>query len=249
MIFKVLPGRASFGEAIGIILVEGESYASEGVFIAIPGSVGNASTFSFPVRFQRAKGLTAEGLVSKDLMMLDSVIEAGAQLVKEGVRAVTGDCGFMALFQREVANRLGVPVFLSSLLQVPFISRMLGDGQKVGIITANSQALDAPLLEMVGIDSSIPICIKGLEEKVFFNTASEGVGPLDTEEVGKEVVYSAKELVQEEPGVGAILLECSLLPPYGAAVQEAVDLPVFDFITMINYVYSAVVKTRFHGFI
>ncbi len=249
MIFKIIPGRASFGEAIGIILVEGESYESEGVFIAIPGSVGNASTFSFPVRFQRAKGLTAKGLTSKDLMMLDSVIEAGSQLVKEGVRAVTGDCGFMALFQKEVANRLRVPVFLSSLLQVPFISRMLGDGEKVGIITANSQALDAPLLEMVGVDSSIPICIKGLERKVFFNTASEGVGPLDTDKIEQEVVSSAKELVQEEAGVGAILLECSLLPPYGAAVQEAVGLPVFDFITMINYVYSAVVKTRFRGFI
>ena len=227
MIFKTIPGRASFGEAIGIILVEGESSESEGVFIAIPGSVGNASTFSFPVRFQRAKGLTAKGLSSKDLTMLDSVIEAGAQLVKEGVRAVTGNCGFMALFQKEVANRLRVPVFLSSLLQV----------------------LDAPLLEMVGVDSSIPICIKGLEKNVFSNTASEGVGPLDTDEVEQEVVSSAKELVQEEAGVGAILLECSLFPPYGAAVQEAVGLPVFDFITMINYVYSAVVKTRFHGFI
>jgi hypothetical protein len=58
----------------------------------------------------------------------------------------------------------------------------------------------------------------------------------------------AKQIVDEDPAVKAILLECSLLPPYGAAVQEALDMPVFDYVTMINYVYSAVVKKRFEGF-
>lgn len=77
-------------------------------------------------------------MFTKDLMMLDSVLEAGKELVKEGVKAVTGDCGFMAIFQKELANQLEVPVFLSSLLQLSFISRMLGDGEKVGVITSNS---------------------------------------------------------------------------------------------------------------
>jgi len=167
----------------------------------------------------------------------------------EGVRAVTSDCGYMALYQKEVANQLGVPVFLSSLLQVPFISSMLGDGKKVGIICAHSEKLDASLLEKVGVDSSIPVCIRGLEGKEhFFKTAFEEVGVLDSDKIEREVVSLAEEMIQEEPKVGAILLECSLLPPYGAAVQEAVNLPVFDYVTMINYVYSSVVKKRFHGF-
>ena len=42
--------------------------------------------------------------------------------------------------------------------------------------------------------------------------------------------------------IQALLMECSLLPPYGAAIQAAVNLPVFDYITMINFVFSAVVK-------
>ena len=242
MIYKARKGQVSYGEAIGIILMDS--------FVPyIPGDVGNASTYSFPVRFQVAKGLTAERIFAKDPTLLNLLIEAGKELVKEGVKAVTADCGFLAFFQKELANQLEVPVFLSSLLQVPFISRMLGEDEKVGIICANSQVLDASLLEKVGIDSSIPIHIKGLENKENFAEAIlKEDGILDPDKIEKEVVSSAKEMIQEEPKVRAILLECSDLPPYGAAVQEAVNLPVFDFITMINYVYSSVVKKRFQGF-
>lgn len=234
--------HASYGEIIGILTLES-------VVPHILGDTSNASTYSFPVRFQTVKGLSLERVFAKDITMLDSVIEAGKELVKRGVKAVTANCGFMAFFQKELANRLEVPVFLSSLLQVPFISRMLADDEKIGIITANSRILDASLLEKVGIDSSIPLYIKGLENKENFSKAVlEECGILNSDKIEREVVSTAKEMIQEEPKIKAILFECSNLPPYGAAVQEAVGLPVFDFITMINYVYSAVVKKRFYGF-
>ena len=242
MIYKVKQGQVSYGEAIGIILIE--NFAP-----FIPGDVANASTYSFPVRLQRVKGLSVKRMFAKDVTALELVLEAGRQLVKEGVRAVTADCGFMALFQKELANQLEVPVFLSSLLQVPFISRMLGDSEKVGIITASSQALDASLLEKVGVDSSVLVHIKGMESQENFARAIlDEVGVLDSGKIEREVVSLASEMIQEDPKVKAILLECSCLPPYGAAIQEAINLPVFDFVTMINYVYSAVVKKRFHGF-
>lgn len=242
MIYRANKRQVSYGEAIGIVLIE--NFAP-----FIPGDVANATTYSFPVRFQRVNNLSVERMFAKDGTAFDSVLEAAQELVKEGVRAVTADCGFMVLFQKEIADHLEVPVFLSSLLQVPFVSRMLGDGEKVGIITANSQSLDDSLLQKAGIDSSTPVQIKGLEGKEKFAKAIiEETGVLDYEGIEEEVVSVAKAMIQEAPEVGAILLECSCLPPYGAAVQNATNLPVFDFITMINYVYSAVVKQRFHGF-
>lgn len=240
MIYKVKPGQVPHGEVIGIILIDS--------FVPyIPGDVANAATYSFPVRFQKIKGLTAKRIFEKDQALLDPLIKAGKELIKEGVKAITSCCGYLAFFQKELASRLEVPVFLSSLLQVPFIYRMLGEGEKIGIICANSQAFDASLLEKVGIDSCIPLHIRGLENKPHFaETWLEEVGVRDSDKIKEEVVSLAKEMVQEEPKIRAILLECSCLPPYGAAVQEAVNLPVFDFITMINYVYSSVVKQRFH---
>jgi len=244
MLYKAKKGQASYGEAIGILLLD-TSFAPY-----IPGDVANATTYSFPVRFKKVNGLTVKRMFNKDVRFLNRVIEAGRELVEEGVKAITGDCGFMALFQREVAKQLEVPVFLSSLLQLPFLKRIIGEGQKVGIITANSKILDDALLREVGIKDMNSVYVKGAEDKEYFRKAIiEEVGWLDSEKVEKEVVSTVKEMVKEEPRIKVILLECSCLPPYGVAVQEAVNLPVFDFVTMINYVYSAVVKKKYEGFI
>lgn len=242
MVYRARKGQVSYGEAIGILMLE--SYAP-----FIPGDVGNASTYGFPVRYRTVKNFTVERLFNKDMSLLDSVIEAGEELVKDGVKAITGDCGYMALFQQELANCLEVPVFMSSLLQVPFISRMLRADEKVGIICASSNVLDPSLLEAVGIDPKISIHIRGLEDQPYFYQAAVAeVGILNSIEIEKEVISAAKQMVEKDPRVKAILLECSMLPPYGEAVQKAVNLPVFDYITMINYVYSAVVKKKYSGF-
>lgn len=242
MIYKAKKGQASYGESIGILLLD--------TFTPyIPGDVANATTYSFPVRFKKVKNLTVERIFNKDIRFLDNMINAGRELVEEGVKAITGDCGFMALFQKEMVKQLKVPVFLSSLLQLSFITKIISDEQKVGIITANSSILDASLLKEIGIKSTVSLCIKGMEDKENFKKSIiEEIGWLDSEKIEKEVVHIAKEMIREEPKIKVILLECSLLPPYGAAVQEAVNLPVFDYITMINYEYSAIVKKKIKGF-
>ena len=242
MIYKRKGKYATYGEAIAIL-------SPEGTVPLIPGDVGNASTYSFPVRLKRVKGLTVQDLFAHDEAKLNLLLEAVRETVDEGVRAITGGCGFMALFQREIASAVDVPVFLSSLLQIPFISRMISVGKKVGILTANSESLDAALLEKVGVDDSIPIYIKGMESKEnWYKSIIAVEGTLNPDKMEEELVSAAKEMVEEDPAIRAILLECTDMPPYGAAVQEAVNLPVFDFVTMINYVYLAVVKQRFQGF-
>lgn len=244
MIYKAKKGQASYGEAIGIILLDTFSPY-------IPGDVANATTFKFPVRFQKINNLTAKRMFSKDKSALDQIIKAGEDLIEQGVKAITSNCGFMALFQREVSNKLEVPVFLTSLLQITFILKIIGFGNKVGIITSNSKVLDSNLLREIGVDDMSYINIKGMEDKEYFRkTVFDEIGWLDFEKVEKEVVDVAIDMVNEDPKVRAILLECSCyLPPAANAVQKAVNLPVFDFITMIDYVYSAVVKKKYEGFL
>ena len=244
MIYKANKRQVSYGEAIGILLME--SYMP-----FPPGDVGNATTFPFPVRYQVVRGASVEALIVRaDPSLLEPFVNAGMELAKEGVRAITGDCGYMVVFQKELARRLPVPVFMSSLLQVPFISRMLKPEQEVGVIVANSRALTDKHLKAAGIDESIHVRVAGMEDQPYFRRAilDEG-GELDFDRVEKEVVNKSRKLVAKYRKIGAILLECSDLPPYAAAVQEAVRLPVFDFVTMINYVFSAVVRQRFQGFL
>ncbi len=240
-IYKARSGQASYGEAIGILLLD--------CFTPfIPGDVANATTYDFPVRFQKVEGLTTKRVLGKDQTAFEPLLAAAEVLARQGVRAVTGDCGFLALHQRRLASRLEMPVFLSSLLQIPFISSIIGPDQKVGVITADSRSLDEPLLEAVGVKPCERLVIRGMEDQPEFSKAViEEVGVLDSEEVEREAVFVARKMIEEEPKVGALLLECSCLPPYGRAIQKAVGLPVFDYVNMINYVHSALVKERFEG--
>lgn len=242
MIYQAKPGQVSYGEAIGILLLD-----SCAPFI--PGDVANASTYSFPVRFKRVTGLTVERIFNHDMSVLPSVLDAAEILRQEGVRAITGDCGFMAIYQEQLAEHLRLPVFMSSLLQIPFMRMLTSSQSKIGIITANSRSLDHTVLRLCGADLSERLAVYGLEECQHFAAAFiEEKGLLDTDKVEAEVVNAVNALVAAEPSVRMLLLECSVLPPYGNAVQRATNLPVFDFVTMINYVYSAVVKQNFKGF-
>lgn len=242
MIYKARPGQVSYGEAIGILLLD-----SCAPFI--PGDVANATTYNFPVRFQRVPGLTVERIFNHDMSLLDDITRAATELQNNGVQAITGDCGFMAIYQETLVEQLNVPVFMSSLLQIPFMSRLIAQKDKIGIITANAGALNSEVLSACGADLPGKIEISGLESSQNFSAAIiEEKGELDEGKVEAEVVTAALNLIRADPDVKMLLLECSVLPPYGAAVQEATGLPVFDFVTMINFVYSALIKQRFYGY-
>jgi hypothetical protein len=243
MIYRTRKGRFSSGEAIGILLLETS-------VPFIPGDVANASTYSFPVRFARVPGFTVARAIGKDPGIYAALETAAQAMVDQGVRAVTGDCGFMALHQGPLAEALEVPVFLSSLLQIPFMLSIVGAGGKVGVITADGRSLDDALLSAVGVDAPGRLVIEGLEARPNFNQfALEETGTLDEQAVAAEVVAAGRSLMDRDPLVKALLLECSLLPPYAAALQAAVGLPVFDYVTMIHHVFSAVLRQPYEGFV
>ncbi|GAB6280399.1 MAG: aspartate/glutamate racemase family protein [Thermovirga sp.] len=242
MIYKCIPGRVSYGEAIGILLIE--NYVP-----FIPGDVANATTYGYPVRFQRIEGVTHRHLFSHDVSVKEKVLNAGRILKKEGVQAITGDCGFLALFQEEIKESLQMPVFLSSLLQLAFIAKIIPEKGKIGIITANAGSLTDSILEAVGVSDRSKLILKGLEGKDNFRKAVfEEAGYLDSELVEAEVIEAAGELMVDHPETSSILLECSLLPPYSSTVSSVTGLPVFDYISMIDYVHSAVVKKKYSGY-
>lgn len=243
MIYHAREGQTSSGEAIGILLLDTS-------VPFIPGDVANATTYPFPVRFRRVEGFTVARAIGKDPTIYDELKTAAQELVDQGVRAVTGDCGFMALHQQRLARDLDVPVFLSSLLQIPFMLSIFGGGSKVGVITADGRSLDETLLAAVGVTDADRLVIEGLEEQPHFHRfAIQEAGTLAPEKVSAEVVGVGRHLMARDKAVKALLLECSLLPPYAAALQAAVQVPVFDYITMINFVFSALVKRPYDGFL
>lgn len=242
-IYKSRPRTQSWaGETIGIIVLDCW-------YPFIPGNVANATTFKFPVRYAAAEGVTTDILLYEpDASLVQAFVDAARKLEAEGVKAITGACGFMALFQREIAASVNIPVFASSLLQVNFMHQITQ--RRVGVICADSTCLRGEHFDHTGVLPTIPVAITGMEKSAaFIHGLLTPTGELDDEDLRQDVVAVAQELVANNPDIGSILLECSDLPPYGYDVQAATGLPVFDFITMINYVHDSLTRTRYVGYI
>lgn len=234
-------GRTLAGHAIGILVLD-LSYP------ALPGNVQNATTFHFPVLYHILEGTTFKQLSSADPALLEVIIEGARELERQGVRAIVGACGYFANYQDQVAKELHVPVFLSSLLQIPIIKCGLRAHQKVGIICGDKNALTADLLKQCGVSEPSDLVIAGAQDLPEFRNLFHGHGHFNNAKIQQELVDLAYELLHDNTDIGAILLECSDMPPYACGIQNALELPVFDYVTLINWVYSGVVKYTFSGF-
>lgn len=232
----------TYGHAVGILLLD-----YRGPFI--PGDVGNATTYDYPVLFKLVKGLTFERVIAGDPEMEGPIVAAAKELEQFGVRGISSDCGFLIKYQDVVKKAVKVPVFMSSLLQIPFLAMMIDSGRPVGCLTATRKHLGNRVLELAGIRSDINVVVRGMEDYEHFKWAilEEG-GELDSDKIEAETVGAALELQRQNPDMGAIVLECSLMPPYAKAVQAATGLPVFDFVTMINYFYEGTHRKAYQGY-
>jgi Asp/Glu/hydantoin racemase len=237
---KLKGGRTHYGEAIGILTLDTK-------FPRIPGDIGNATSYNFPVRFKTVKGATIDKIVKEgDPAQLVPFIEAAKELEREGVRGITTSCGFLAMFQERLAEELEIPVFTSSLMMVPLVHRMLGKNNRVGILTADSSSLKQKHFEGAGM-SDIPVEIAGMQVmEEFSKPMLKDELTYDPKKIEQEMVQVAKKMVDENPDIGAIVLECANMPPYKEAVQRALGIPVFDINDFVNFVYNATVpRDRF----
>ena len=234
--------QAIAGNAIGILVLDLW-------YPYLPGNVANASTYSFPVHYKILKGSTGPQILRAEPALLDLIVEGGRELEKQGARAIIGACGYFGNYQKETATILDVPVFLSSVLQIPIIRRGLKPNQKVGVICADAGALTSKLLSQCGVDDLSDIVIAGAQDLPEFQNIRRCTGHVNSYKLEQQLVDLARQLVSSNPDIGAILLECSDMPPYAWAIQNATRLPVFDFTTLINWVYNAVVRRPFVGFI
>ncbi|MDR0343564.1 MAG: aspartate/glutamate racemase family protein [Nocardiopsaceae bacterium] len=241
--YQTAPGRpAAYGYTIGVLCAEWN-------IPFVPGDLNNATTFEFPVRYLTVAGARGASVLTGDAPDYAApFIQAAKTLEAEGVRAITGNCGYMAAYQEAVAASVSVPVFMSSLLQAPLLTAMLGPQQRLAVLVASRDGITAAVLQGAGVRVPDQLVIHGLDAKTHFREvviAERGV--LDTERLRAEVVETAVAAVRADRSVGAILLECSDLPPYARDVHDATGLPVFDWASFIRYVHEATEPRRYSG--
>lgn len=235
---RVTGGKSIYGASVGILMLDAR-------FPRIPGDMGNATTWPFPVHYKIVRSATPDRVVRKGAEgLLDNFIEAARELVADGVDGITTNCGFLSLFQEELADAVGVPVATSSLMQVAMVNRLLPRGRRAGILTVSASTLTPLHLEKAGVPAGTPIgTTEGGREftRVLLGNEME----LDVDAARQDNVEAASALVAANPDLGAIVLECTNMIPYAADIRHATGLPVFSIETFVRWFQGALVPRTY----
>ena len=239
-----------YGMGLGILLLDD-------VYPGFPGDIRNASGYPFPIQYEIVEGIDIDRLVVAEdkTPCLEPLLRAAGKLERLGCRAIAGECGYFAYFQREVAASVSVPVFMSSLLQVPFAQQSMGPERFVGILVANSKYLTERHLESVGIQPGSNYVIFGAMDDFrcqefdhLWTTRLRSDPPAaDYDKAEAEFLSVAIDFYKQHPALGAMVLECTGFPPFARALQREIDIPVYSWGTLLDYAFSVVVHRDYYG--
>ena len=192
-----------------------------------PGDVGHAGSWRMPVRYQVVPGASPQRVVQQaDAALLQPFIEAARALAAQGAAAITTGCGFLVRFQSALQAALPVPVWTSSLLLLPQLRRP-------AVLTVDAQAFEPALLAAAGAAPDTPV--GGLAPGCALQrTLLQDLPTLDAAAALADTVAAARRLVQVHPQIESLVLECTNLPPYAAAVQQATGRPVHHLMTLVH---------------
>ena len=235
---KAIGGKSIYGASVGILMLDAR-------FPRIPGDMGNATTWPFPVHYKIVRGASPDLVVRKNAEgLLDTFIDAARELERDGVDGITTNCGFLALYQKELSQAVSIPVATSSLMQVEFVNRVLPAGKRAGILTISGSTLTQAHLDLAQVPEGTPI---GTTEggKEFSRAILNNENELDVELARQDNVEAARNLCEQNPDMGAIVLECTNMTPYAADIREATGIPVFSIVSFVNWFQSALVPPRF----
>ena len=225
-------GKAVYGAPLGILMLDAR-------FPRIPGDMGHAGTWPFPVLYRVVRGATPARVVLDGAAgLLPALLDAAAELVALGAEAVTTNCGFLSLFQAELAAHAGVPVATSSLMQVPWVQAALPPGRRVGVVTVCAASLTPAHLRAAGAPPDTPVAgTEGGREfhRVLIRAESTD---LDVDLAAQDVLDAGRDLLRRHPEVGAVVLECTNMPPYAAALRAALGVPVYDVHSMVCWFHA-----------
>jgi hypothetical protein len=224
--------RTYHGVSLGILMLE--TY-----FERFVGDIGNARTWPFLVQYRIVKGASPDRIVGlSDDAMLQPFKDAADELIAAGVDGITTTCGFLALYQQELAAHCRVPVATSALLQVPMVARVLPAGKRPAIITFSKEALTRRHLEAVGVDPATPIF--GMPPaSEFQRSIRQGDTSVPFEVLRKEVIAVARAAAASDPTVGALVLECTNLTPHSADLRKELGLPIFDMVSLVHWFHRS----------
>jgi hypothetical protein len=197
------------------------------------GDVGHPATFGVSTHKDIFKGVWPAKVVTSAASLRQARMVSGFQGIvrsmhMRGVQAITTSCGFLVLLQKELQAVTKLPVVTSTLLQLPALLRQ---EQQVGVLTISASSLNADYLRAAGVpkDRLKDVIIQGMPPAGEFVTKILGNQPtLDLAQASSEAVAAALALKARAPDLKSLVLECTNLPPYQAAIEAATGWKIYS---------------------
>lgn len=234
-------GRGVAGYAVGVLVIDTR-------YPLVPGNVANASTFDFPVLYE-VLDISVDEILRAGPELVDRVIAGARRLEERGVRAIVGACGTLANYQDALTAAVDVPVFASILTQVPFLLRALPARRRLGVLAATDGLLTDSVRRQCGITDPSRLAVFGADQVPEFRRLLRGEPSFDHGRLEAELLEQMDRFAEQHPDLGALLIQCSDLPPYAAALQARLGLPVFDLPGLMRWVFESVVRRPYSGFL
>lgn len=228
-------GSPTYSVDVGIMLLDAD-------FPRPLGDIAHGETFDFPVHYEVTHGASVPHVVEQSATgLLEHFVDSGTRLLRRGAKVLATSCGFLAIFQRELVDRLQVPVATSSMLQIPLVLHLLPSAAKLAVVTINSSTLGSAHLRGAGVreEDEARLVWVGLEQSEhFYDVIVRDGDPLDVPRAERELVAACMAAVRADPAIAAFVFECTNMPPYADAVRAATGLPVWDARTMVDWLQS-----------
>ena len=231
-------GKSVYGAALAILMLDTR-------FPRIHGDIGNAETWPFPVIYKVVGGATSDRVVRRGAEGLRDVFaDAAREVVAMGADGIGTTCGFLSLFQKDIAAAAGVPVATSSLMQVPWVQSLLPPGKRVGVITISASTLTPAHLSAAGAPADTPVV--GTEGgREFTRAIIEDGDSLDVAAAREDLLDAGATLLARHPDVAALVLECANMGPYARDLNLRLGLPVFDVISFLTWFQAGLRPRKF----
>jgi hypothetical protein len=233
-------GKTVYGARVGILMLDTK-------WPRPPGDTGNALTWPFPVLYKVVPGASARVVIHEQGRGLGpAFLKAAEELVKEGADGITTTGGFLAIFQKQLAEHVQVPVASSSLMQVPLVQRLLPPGKRVGVLSVQGDRITPEHWDAVGAPHDTPVM--GTEGGREFTRVMLGdTIDMDYEAAEQDILEAGETLLKRHPDVGAIVTENHNMAPYAAALNRRLRIPIYTVYTFVTW-FHAGLQPREFGF-
>ncbi|MBV1895345.1 MAG: hypothetical protein KUG70_02725 [Rhodobacteraceae bacterium] len=208
-------------------------------FPRVPGDVACKATYRGKVEIIRIPNATVAQVVSNRPDLIDITA------FETAVDRATGDvivtsCGFLSYWQDHLASRTPKPFVSSALIALESLSRRYS-AKEVLTLTFDKTSLTK---QHFGAYADYKAGVIGLPDDMHLRRViSENRPTLDAARAGQELTKFLTKV--RRPHHKHLLLECTNLPPYKAALQSETGLKVTDILTCIETVRPGTIQPRF----